>query len=294
MIYDYLTTIFKLIAGIIDKNVLIIIAAVFMLVLTVWIILSLSKSSERKFIINGKKLIEYIDNKPIVYGEDVRAFELVNAMPAQFVRGLKTAQFEGGQLPGRYLNQSDCLDTPLYGGLFNQNRSLIKTITYIFTTFLALFSLAISLSSSEDLTGLVVAQSLVLPLVALTIYKVEYYVYTSIRQYYYRLAVATFNELVDALDDNFEQGKFTFEKCEEDSMNENVDEKRGRGRPKKVEEVNYLEINSDQDFERALERAEKLIGRLNKDLSGSQKRRTSHELKEVMASLADYEKRRKK
>ena len=298
MIYNYLTTIFKLIAGLVTKEFIGIIAVVFMAILALWIVLSLTRSAEIKLNYGAKKLTNYIDSKKVNLNEDVEFYKLLNDMPPQFVRAFKTLQASGGDLPGKYLTQTECVETPLYGGLFNQNRSLMRTVTNFFVFIVGLLSLAVSFSQAETVTLLTVAESLVMPVIALLVYRIEFYIYASIRQYYYRSAVIRFGELVDALSDNYERGNLVFGECQENcdwEEGELAEEKRMRGRPKKDEpEKSFLIIENDDDFARSLSRAEKLVNKLNsKELSASQIRRTNHELSELMASLADYKKRRK-
>lgn len=293
MIYDYLTTIFRLIAGIINKYVLGILALSFIVVLAIWILLSLLNSKELRLSRKLKNITEYMDNHDIDVSEDEVFAQKLNELPPQIIRGVKSAQFYCKGAPGEKLSQYECVETYLFGGLFNQSRSLIRVVTLLYTFVLAFLSVALTFASNQALTGLLLAQSLVLPFVAFVIYKIEYFIYTSIRQYYYKLAVIRFGEFVDSLNDNYESGNIVFGSSMEDDE-DMADEKRGRGRPKKSEdEKDYVTIENDEDFERSIIRAEKLVERLNKDLSDSQIRRTNHELRELMASLAEYEKRRK-
>lgn len=291
MIYNYVTTIFRLIAGIVTKEFIGIFILCFMFALGLWMFISLVKAKELRQAFNEKKLCRYIDSKKIVLPDDAEFYALLNKLPAQFVRAFKSIEFDGGDLPSRYLNQTDCVETPLFGGLFNQNRNLMRTITNFVVFIIGLLSIAVTFANNTTLTGLSIAESLVLPAVALLIYRAMFYSYILIRQYYYRSAVIRFNELIDALNDNYERGELVFKSIEED---EDLEEKRGRGRPKKIEEEkDILVIENDEDFERALARAEKLVIRLTKKLSDSQKRRTNNELSAIMSSLAEYEKRRK-
>lgn len=68
---------------------------------------------------------------------------------------------------------------------------------------------------------------------------------------------------------------------------ENMEEKRGRGRPKKVAE-GELVITNDKQFEEVLQRAEKLMRKSEEALSSSQAKRVEKSLKELIDAMQKY------
>lgn len=68
---------------------------------------------------------------------------------------------------------------------------------------------------------------------------------------------------------------------------ENMEEKRGRGRPKKVAE-GELVITNDKQFEEILQRAEKLMRKSEEALSSSQAKRVEKSLKELIDAMQKY------
>ena len=297
--FQYLKTCFNLIAGLIDEDVLIIVALVVALLLALWIVLSLVTCKELKIAKNSKKLAKLIDENGLTEDTEPEVIAIVSKMPKQIGTAFRLYTSGRGRAPGEVLTQTTCVEVPLYGGLYKQNRSLMRSAINMVFCALLLFSLMITAGTEAALTGAMIAESLIVPLVALLLFRGEYYVYTTIRQYYYKLAVDNFTEFVDVLNEKYENDEITlpcgerFDFLTEDDLD--MEEKRGRGRPKKTEEekLNDGEINNDADFARALNRAEVLMQRLHKDLSDSQKRRTNHELAELMGKLSEYKKRKK-
>lgn len=68
---------------------------------------------------------------------------------------------------------------------------------------------------------------------------------------------------------------------------EDMEEKRGRGRPKKIAE-GELVIKNDKQFEEVLQRAEKLMRKSEEALSGSQAKRVEKSLKELIDAMTKY------
>ena len=312
--FEYLKTAFNLLSGLINQDVLIIAALIVLVLLVLWIIISLAVCTELKIVRGTKKLIAYFEENSIAGEFSPYLYALVNKMPQEFVRSFKMWDFKGRGLPSESFRQDYCVETPLYGGLYNQNRSLMSTAIHTVVIALAIFSAAL-IAEETQLTGMVLAEALLVPMISYLLYRIAFYIYSTIRHYYYKLAVEKFNNLVDLLNEKYEKSledcknaggterslmdygvnkTIFFEESGEDM--EELDEKRGRGRPKKSEEEKEAEqrIENDADFARAIARAEKLMARLHKDLSDSQKRRTNHELNELMAKMAEYKKGKRK
>ncbi len=71
------------------------------------------------------------------------------------------------------------------------------------------------------------------------------------------------------------------------SSEEKMEEKRGRGRPKKAPEGELI-ITSDKQFEEVLERAEKLMRKSEEALSASQAKRVEKALKQLVDAMTKY------
>ena len=77
------------------------------------------------------------------------------------------------------------------------------------------------------------------------------------------------------------------ETLENTEKEEQMEEKRGRGRPKKVAE-GELVITNDKQFEEVLQKAEKLMRKSEEALSASQAKRVEKALKELIDAMAKY------
>jgi len=199
MIYEYIITAFKVIVGVITHNRLALAALIALGVMVVWVFFSLLFSFQAKFCGRVKKINNYVSRNGLGNNAKPGLYELMKKMPYEFKRGFKKFESNPSSLPSDNINRFQSLDMELSGGVFNQNKSVIKTyINFVFVT-LAIFSLAI-LSTEDALTGYMLAEALVIPLIFLITAKLVYYVYTAIRQYQYRCAVDEFNYMLDNLD----------------------------------------------------------------------------------------------
>lgn len=208
--FEYIVTIFKVVAGVITNERLVIASLIALGLLLLWIVFSLCFSFEMRFLSGARKINKYISRNGIGGEHKQGLANLVQKMPSEFVRGYHTYEKNPHSLPSEYIKRSDCLDLELNGGVFNQNRSIIKS--YINTVFFALlvFSFAIMSSSSlfdsgsatseTALTGYMVAEAMLIPFLFLLVAKGMYYIYTAIRQHQYHVAVEEFNELIDNFD----------------------------------------------------------------------------------------------
>jgi len=356
MIHEYIITAFKVMVGVITENRIALSALIALGVLFVWILLSLVFSFQGKFASNVKRINEYVSRNGIK-GEAKQGLELLLVkMPSEFQKGYKKYEKTPSSLPSDHIKRFESFDMELSGGVFNQNKSVIKTfINFVFVS-LSLFSLAI-LPIDEVLSGYNLAEALVIPLIFFIIAKIMYYVYTAIRQHQYKVAVQEFNYMLENMDrasndfasnevvnknatfDNyvFNQNIKTVENVEERHIEENqnlefnsedlttneekneqvveqkeayieehidnfipdfdnllegeeiVEQKRGRGRPRK-EVVNNGEfvITNDKEFEDALLRAEKLMRKNEEPLSASQTKRIEKQIKELVDAMTKY------
>lgn len=199
MIYEYIITAFKVIVGVITHNRLALASLIALGVMVMWVFFSLVFSFQARFSGRVKKINNYVSRNG--FSEDAKPglYQLIKKMPYEFKRGFKKFENNPSSLPSDNIKRFESLDMELSGGVFNQNKSVIKTyINFIFVT-LSILSLAI-LSTEDALTGYMLAEALVIPLLFLITAKLVYYVYTAIRQYQYRCAVDEFNYMLDNLD----------------------------------------------------------------------------------------------
>ncbi len=197
--FEYFRTAFKVIVGVITNERLAIAGLICLGILAIWIIFSLIFSFQNKFSLRAREINEYISRNGL--GEESKAglLKLAEKMPSEFQRGLNNYLDGQTDKPSKFIKRFESLDVELSGGVFNQNKSFIKTyINFVFTSLL-LFSIAF-LGNEVSLTGYLIAEAAIIPLAFLLLAKVFYYVYTAIRQYQYRTAVDDFNDMLDNFD----------------------------------------------------------------------------------------------
>lgn len=199
MIHEYIITAFKVFVGVVTSNKLMLSALVALGVLFVWMFLSLVFSFQGKFAGNVRKLNVYISRNGI-YGGSKKGFEmLVSKMPTEFQRGYRKFLRTPNTLPSDHIKRFESFDIELSGGVFNQNKSVLKTFIHFVFVGLFVFSLAI-LPLDEVLTGYLIAEASVIPLIFFAVSKIMYYIYTAIRQYQYKVAIEEFNSMMENFD----------------------------------------------------------------------------------------------
>ena len=199
MIHEYIITAFKVIVGVVTENRLALAALVSLGILLVWMFLSLVFSFQGKLTSNVKRINEYISRNGVT-GDAENGFELlVTKMPSEFQKGYRKYKKAGKGIPSDYINRFNSIDIELSGGVFNQNKSVLKTFIHFVFVSLVVFSLAI-LPLDEALTGYALAEASVIPLLFFIIAKIMYYIYTATRQYQYKSAIEEFNYMLENLD----------------------------------------------------------------------------------------------
>lgn len=311
MVYEYIKAAFGVLTGILSHNKLLILALSAIVLYGLWVTLSLLFSFERKFDINSRKIYDAIKTSGITRANAYKVNALINKMPSGFVRGWNTFRYKKKGLPSEYIKREDSLDLELVGGVFNRNRSIMKTTIFGFFAFLLLCSIA--MLGDAQLTGFALAESALIPLMFLLVARIIYYIYTAIRQFQYRMAVESFNELIKMLDDcvvgsqeqkgqedykqeiatEQEQKVETIEEKEEvqEEIKEEIKETpaKKRGRPKlEFASGEPIIIRTDKEFEAALERAEKLMRKSEQQLSATQAKKVEKNLKELIDAMNKY------
>jgi len=208
--FEYIVTAFKVVISVLTAERLAIAACIILGVLLLWILFSLLFSFQSKFSRSCRKISMLVDKNGLTAENYPKFIELASKLPDSFLRGWKTFEHSDKGLPSEYLKRSECLDLELTGGLFNQNRSVMRTYIYFFTILLGVFGLGIG--GDAALTTYVLAESLFVPFLFAVLCMLAYYLYTAIRQHQYRIAVEDFNEMVDILNEKVENCEIEFAK----------------------------------------------------------------------------------
>lgn len=209
--YQYIVTAFKVLVGVITNERLAIVAAVALGLMLLWVIFSLVFSFQVKFARGARRINNYVSQNGMTVSSKDGLDALASKMSSEFQRGYKNFNANPGSLPSEHIKRFQSLDVELTGGVFNQNKSIIKTyINFVFAALL-LFSIAI-LSPEEALTGAALGEAAVCPLSFLLVAKIIYYVYTAIRQHQYKVAVDEFNDMLDNMDQAVRQERINVAK----------------------------------------------------------------------------------
>ena len=111
--FKYLKTCFNLIAGLIDEDVLIIVALVVALLLALWIVLRLVTCKELKIAKNSKKLAKLIDENGLTEDTEPEVIAIISKMPKQIGTAFRLYTSGRGRAPGEVLTQTTCVEVPL-------------------------------------------------------------------------------------------------------------------------------------------------------------------------------------
>lgn len=199
MLYEYIITAFKVVVGVITNNRLVMAALIAIAFMIIWVVFSLLFSFQRRFANGARRINEYVSRNGMGADAFGGLMSLALKMPSEFVRGFNAYSRNKQSLPSEHIKRFESLDVELSGGVFKQNRSILKSYINMVFIGLLIFSLAI-LSTEQALTGYMVAEAMVIPLIFMLISKIIYYVYTAVRQYQYRSAVDEFNDMLENLD----------------------------------------------------------------------------------------------
>ena len=145
MIHEYIITAFKVIVGVITENRLALSALVALGILLVWMLFSIIFSFQGKFANNVRRINEFVSRNGI--GENAKpGLELlISKMPSEFQRGYRKFEKNPNKMPSDYIKRFESLDMELSGGVFNQNKSVLKTFIHFVFCGLSLFSLVVFL-----------------------------------------------------------------------------------------------------------------------------------------------------
>ena len=203
MLYNYLLLAFQLLVALMSENNLLInvsIAAVAFYV--VWVIFSLSASFQKKFSKNCGKLYKFIKSGSFNTNDLTLVDKKAAKISSGFLYGWKKFKSASSGKPSDYIKRQDALDVEVNGGVLNQGKSLMRAYINIATFVLFVINFAL-IGNKKYFSCYILAESFVLPFVFYIVCKVFYFVYTSVRQQFYKNCVESFYEAVDALDEVF-------------------------------------------------------------------------------------------
>ena len=202
MLYDYILTAYKVLAGLVTTKRLMLLALGALGVYILWICVALLISFQRKFSSNCTKLYNYIrgnnlnpDNLKVI---DFRIEKISNG----FYYGWKKFKTSVGQKPSNFITRREALDVEVSGGVLNQGKTFMRTYITFITALLFIANLA-HLGSDSPITCFVIAETMVLPFIFYFVMKLFYFLYTSIKQQMYKQDVQCYYELISLLDDTF-------------------------------------------------------------------------------------------
>lgn len=205
--FEFFRTSFKFVIAFLTPDILLYMGLGMLFIMIVWSVTALFTSFERKFARTCLQNIKFIKNSTLTPETYPEFIKLWAKFPMTMKRNWKRYETKKTGIPSDYLKQSECFDEFVSGGITKQNRSLMKTVIYLFVIFASMCSIAIigttqPLSSTDVvLTTKVLSEALLIPLILFLVLKGNYYIYTSIRQNQYTTAVDLFNDFVDLLDE---------------------------------------------------------------------------------------------
>ncbi len=251
MIYDYFLTVYDLIVGLLNGKILVNIGICAIVLYVVWVTFALSFCFAAKFIRRSSKLTKFVKTCEATPENLENVISTSKQISSGLEMGLKRFKNNGGFV-SNYVSKQEALDSEFNAGTFNHGKSLMKTYTWILTAFLFITNLGV-LASTSELTGGLLAQAMVLPLVFYFLIKIFYFVYVSIQQQLYRLCEEYFYELVDALDQKFvgveETNKTASDVKTEETEESEVLENNEEQKEEKIEPEASEEVEEDHVVE---------------------------------------------
>lgn len=208
--FEGIRTAIKVLSAGLTLDLTCIICVVLLALLVVWCTISLLINNhiflKRKYM----RVINFVQNNRINRDNYSKLSSLLATFPIAFRFKWKKFENEKRGKASDYLNQNECVDMHVNGGIGRQCRSLMRSAILVSMGIITLFSFSLIGStvsggeSSVVITNTLVADALILPLMFYILCMVIYYVYTSIRHLQYRTLVDTFYDLVDLLDEKID------------------------------------------------------------------------------------------
>ena len=248
MLYNYLITAYKVIAGLVTPERLMAVALGAFGFLILWICIALFSSFQRKFNTRCQSLINFVIKTKDIDKNPERINEKADKVSSGFGFGWKKFNSAAAGKPSDFIRRRESLDVEINGGLLNNGKTMMRAYITFFTVILFIFNF-VYVGGENTITFMTFAESLILPLVFYVISKLFYFLHNSIKQKLYRMDIESFYELIDLLDTKFaKKGKVVFEEVSEDAENdeENAEEKQDE-EPAEPSEAEPTEEKQEDD-----------------------------------------------
>lgn len=238
MLYNYLITAYKVIAGLVTPERLMAVALGAFGLFILWICIALFSSFQRKFNTRCQSLINFVIKTKDIDKTPERINEKADKVSSGFGFGWKKFNSAAAGKPSDFIRRRESLDVEINGGLLNNGKTMMRAYITFFTVILFIFNF-VYVGGENTITFMTFAESLILPLVFYVISKLFYFLHNSIKQKLYRMDIESFYELIDLLDTKFaKKGNVVFEEASEDEKTdeENAEEKQDEEQAESTEE----------------------------------------------------------
>lgn len=208
--FETLRTAFKVLVANLTQDKLIIIGLVVLGLMIIWSLTTLLVNSQVRFRRSCYKIISFLKDNEVTSENYPKFIRLWAGFPASMRFAWKRYENAKSGKASDYLNQNECVDLYVSGGLQKQNRSLMRSCIAVCVAFIVLFSISIigtttsiGATNCEFTTSLVV-DMLIVPFSLYLLFMVNYYIYTTIRHQQYKIMVDVFYDLLDCLDEKID------------------------------------------------------------------------------------------
>ena len=149
MLYDYILTAYKVLAGLVTTKRLMLLALGALGVYILWICVALLFSFQRKFSSNCTKLYNYIRGNNL-NPENLKVIDFrIEKISNGFYYGWKKFKTSVGQKPSNFITRREALDVEVSGGVLNQGKTFMRTYIVFITALLFIANLALGNSDSS-------------------------------------------------------------------------------------------------------------------------------------------------
>lgn len=233
MLYNYLITVYKIIAGLVTPERLIGVALGVLGLYVIWMFFSLITSLQRKFNSRCQELVTLIVKTPDIENKPEFIDKKAERISSGFGFGWKKFRTSDVGKPSDYITRREALDVEINGGVLNNGKTMMRAYITFFTSLLFIFNFAY-VGGESTLNFRTVAEAMVLPFVFYGVIKLFYFLHNSIKQKLYKMDIESFYELVDLLDLKFaKKSKLVIA---DESSNEEVEEETSSEEPEESKE----------------------------------------------------------
>lgn len=224
MLYDYLITAYKVIAGLVTPERLMGVALGAFGLYLVWICISLFSSFQIKFNSRCQSLISTVIKTKDIEKHPEQLNKKASKISSGFGFGWKKFCGSSTGKPSDFIKRREALDVEINGGLLNNGKTMMRAFISFVTVILFIFNFAY-VGGENPLNFMTLAESMFLPFVFYVIAKLFYFLHNSIKQKLYRMDIESFYEVVDLLDSKFaKKEKVVVSDNDENADNENSEE----------------------------------------------------------------------